>query len=253
MGEDPKGPSSPIPKEHRSCRINLDLVGTFLHHLPTTNEQTPLPSGAMHREVWHVNTAILPIFTDWWEKQPSGGDLTLVPPIVMFFTIPPTPDLFGDANVWHVGANKNGQPMFALAHWCRTMSGMASSLENERQYSTLGTPAEVMRNAAYMLRRFALTSPAERRGVDIDLAEPTGTARSQGIPTIVVVKWRKPPSNRPPEDERAPGFINWSHRWTVRAHLRQLPTGQLTFVRAHGKGPADKPLVLKARINTLSR
>lgn len=49
----------------------------------------------------------------------------------------------------------------------------------------------------------------------------------------------------------------WSHRWWVRAHWRQIRTRdgkhRLIPVRAHVKGPDDKPLVVKSEIYSVDR
>lgn len=54
------------------------------------------------------------------------------------------------------------------------------------------------------------------------------------------------------QDRDDPGFVDWSHRWLVRGHVRRLSDRQ-TWVRPHVKGPEDKPLVLKHRRYRLSR
>lgn len=49
----------------------------------------------------------------------------------------------------------------------------------------------------------------------------------------------------------------WSHRWWVRAHWRQIKGAdgkhRLIPVRAHVKGPDDKPLVVKSEIYSVDR
>lgn len=104
---------------------------------------------------------------------------------------------------------------------------------------------------AEMVRRFALEPIASRPRVDIDVAEPKrGGRRAKNIPTTIVVRWRK---QERPEPVPHNLFPTWSHRWIVRAHLRELADGRVVPVREHVKGPEGLPLVLKRKIDAVVR
>ena len=45
----------------------------------------------------------------------------------------------------------------------------------------------------------------------------------------------------------------YSHRWFVKGHWRKLPSGRLTWVRGHIKGPGDRPFILKNDIVAVRR
>jgi hypothetical protein len=52
--------------------------------------------------------------------------------------------------------------------------------------------------------------------------------------------------------------IDWQYQWITRGHYRRITdkhTGEqkLVWVRAHRKGPADKPLRLTTKINAMTR
>lgn len=93
--------------------------------------------------------------------------------------------------------------------------------------------------------------PARRRAERAGLTSPD---------SIVVIHLRrmKHASKGTDEDEAERQEIEWTHRWIVRAHWRQIidkKTGRprLVPVREHVKGPEDKPLVVKERIISVDR
>jgi hypothetical protein len=93
--------------------------------------------------------------------------------------------------------------------------------------------------------------PAKRRAERPGLSTPD---------SIVVIHLRrvKQKSKDETEDEAAEReHVEWSHRWIVRAHWRQISDKEgrprLVPVREHVKGPDDKPLVIKERIVSVDR
>lgn len=61
----------------------------------------------------------------------------------------------------------------------------------------------------------------------------------------------------PPEPDDDADPIHWTHRWIVRPHWRTLNRGTVkekhVWVRKHVKGPDNKPLIVKDRLNLLKR
>jgi hypothetical protein len=92
--------------------------------------------------------------------------------------------------------------------------------------------------------------PARRRAERAGLTSPD---------SIVVIHLRrmKHASKGSDEDEAERQEVEWSHRWIVRAHWRQIHDKngrpRLVPVREHVKGPDDKPLVVKERIISVDR
>lgn len=72
---------------------------------------------------------------------------------------------------------------------------------------------------------------------------------------IKVIHLRKPKrTKRADDDERAE--VEWSHRWWVSGHWRQVlgkEGPRLVWVRPHIKGPDSKPLIIKERIIAVDR
>lgn len=73
---------------------------------------------------------------------------------------------------------------------------------------------------------------------------------------VVVVKFRRYRKTEYEHDPEGEG-VEWSHRWLVRGHWRQIHdkdgNPRLTWVKAHIKGPDDKPLVLKDKLGAIIR
>lgn len=79
-----------------------------------------------------------------------------------------------------------------------------------------------------------------------------------GIPSdISVVKLRRRAAESDHEPLHQP--VDWSHRWIVSGHWANLAVGRgrserrLTWISPHVKGPEDKPLVVKDRVNAWIR
>jgi hypothetical protein len=49
------------------------------------------------------------------------------------------------------------------------------------------------------------------------------------------------------------GSREYSHRWLVKGHWRHLPSGRLTYVRSHIKGPPSKPIIVKNDVYAVRR
>lgn len=76
-------------------------------------------------------------------------------------------------------------------------------------------------------------------------------------PEVTVVELRRPIETRPHEDSSVVP-VEWSHRWIVDGHWRNQyhpSTGERvpTWIAPHIKGPEDKPLVVKRKINAWVR
>lgn len=70
------------------------------------------------------------------------------------------------------------------------------------------------------------------------------------IPEVTVIRLRR---REELDTDHDPMVVRWSHRWLVRGHIRHLSEGRTTFVRAHVKGPKDKPIVVKKEVRELVR
>lgn len=76
------------------------------------------------------------------------------------------------------------------------------------------------------------------------------------IPEVIVVELRKPISVTDNEHEYNP--VDWSHRWIVDGHWKNqwhpsTSTHVPTWIAPYVKGPDDKPLVVKRKVNAWVR
>ena len=76
------------------------------------------------------------------------------------------------------------------------------------------------------------------------------------IPEVTIVELRKPIHDN--AGDGTSGFVDWSHRWMVDGHWRNQyhpSTGEHvpTWIAPYLKGPEDKPLVMKRKINAWIR
>lgn len=98
------------------------------------------------------------------------------------------------------------------------------------------------------VKRRAWPERAERRRWERESDRP--------IPEVTVVELRKPISVNPEDRNAEP--VDWSHRWIVDGHWRNQyhpSTGEHTptWIAPYVKGPEDKPLVVKKKINAWVR
>lgn len=98
------------------------------------------------------------------------------------------------------------------------------------------------------VQRVAPVSRAERRRWGRDHDTP--------IPEVVLVELRRPASTT--HEDTAGVHVDWSHRWIVDGHWRNQyhpSTGEHvpTWIAPHIKGPDDKPLVVKRKVNAWVR
>lgn len=76
------------------------------------------------------------------------------------------------------------------------------------------------------------------------------------IPDVTIIELRRPMST--PHQDSIVQPVEWSHRWIVDGHWRNQwhpSTGAHvpTWIAPHVKGPEDKPLVLKRKVNAWIR
>lgn len=90
--------------------------------------------------------------------------------------------------------------------------------------------------------------PAEKRAQRAGKNMP-----DDGCITVIHLR-RKKQQHKDEDDEH--GEVEWSHRWWVRGHWRQIVAKEgprLVWVRPHIKGPEEKPLIIKDRIISVDR
>jgi hypothetical protein len=87
-------------------------------------------------------------------------------------------------------------------------------------------------------------------------SRPQRGQRQRAPQDVAVVELRRP-EPQPGDDE--PRRVDWTHRWVVSGHWRQQPVGpegalrEPRWIAPHVKGPADKSLREKERINVWRR
>lgn len=77
------------------------------------------------------------------------------------------------------------------------------------------------------------------------------------LPEVTIIELRRPVQTST-EDRGDHGFVDWSHRWIVDGHWRNQWHAKTeehvpTWIAPYVKGPDDKPLVVKKRINAWVR
>jgi hypothetical protein len=83
------------------------------------------------------------------------------------------------------------------------------------------------------------------------------TREGRPLPEIRVVRLRRYADD--PERREGETLVEWSHRWEVRGHMRQIKVHRdstetrWVHVRKHIKGPASKPLVLRDTVEAYVR
>lgn len=133
------------------------------------------------------------------------------------------------------------------APWAMSERAQASYVEDRKVLAALwtlvhqeGIASRVVHEGARATRR-----RMERAGLPREASQ------------VQVVTLRRLHHSAPAEGE--PQGREYSHRWLVQGHWRWQPCGpgrtqrRLTFVRPHVKGPDDKPLVVRERVNAWVR
>jgi hypothetical protein len=69
-----------------------------------------------------------------------------------------------------------------------------------------------------------------------------------GLPTTNVTVIRLRRARRDADPDESAGHVDWSCRWIVRGHWRQLADGRQTFIHAYVKGPEGRPLRATHRV-----
>lgn len=233
--DDPQGRFRRTPvsmRGHRNCRLTLRDVAECADMWGRAERPA---------EIWFVRAGLDGAASDWWDAQPVEVRTAYAADLPNVFVIQYERP-YGGVNTVVVlfSRDEAGEPRVG----CRTFHICDEVIELE----TSAPPTHILRAAA--CREYAALPLPARPHVDIDVAEAKGDAYATP-PTILVVRWRK--RHPTPADDAAPTEVAWSHRWIVRAHLRRLPDGRLTAVRQHVKGPEDRPLVFKRRIDELRR
>jgi hypothetical protein len=229
-------------------------------------------------ELWHVNSVLVPDAMEWFAGLEDGVQLAIMErrtPFDMVFSTPLTPTQTLthrnplvhwinhvrcerlDPNVpeeaaqierhrWMLHDEEVGMSSSAGHHcaedgwWLEPSPG-----DEELAHAVIASSA-----VGSIMREYAALPLPERPRTNINVAIPDVKGPTTP-PTILIVQYRKH-LDAPRDSEDGTIDVAWSHRWIVRAHLRRLPTGRLTAVREHVKGPVDLPLVYKHRINALT-
>lgn len=100
---------------------------------------------------------------------------------------------------------------------------------------------------------------AVRRTIQPDRpdARRWGRDHDEPVPTVTVVELRRPVHSQPGTETPAVD-VDWSHRWIVDGHWRNQyhpSSGEHvpTWIAPYVKGPDDKPLVVKRKVNAWVR
>lgn len=121
-------------------------------------------------------------------------------------------------------------------------------------YAEGGELAQMLGSTWLMMRQRIAT-------VEHVSGHPGGDRPQRGQPQrgpedVSLVELRRP---EPVTGESEPRRVDWSHRWVVSGHWRQQPVGpgralrEPRWIAPHVKGPADRPLVEKERVNVWRR
>lgn len=242
---------------HRHCKLTVRDALAWEYDLD------PDQPGQVNR--WYIRAGLFQEATDWYNRvfvpdhhHDSSNAVPYVPNKAVFFFERPFFEYKGIGLNLLALSTKNRDQFRAMAvHLCQGDQVMyCDELDPKYRddYVSNGfDPHGQFLVSAVALTQYALLPIEGRPRVDIDAA--TKEHRPKGeteVSDILIVRWRKSiPSDR--SEEIGGTFVPWSHRWIVRAHLRQLADGRITHVREHVKGPADKPLVLKRTIDALVR
>lgn len=94
-----------------------------------------------------------------------------------------------------------------------------------------------------------------RRPADRPSARRWRREHNDPVPEVIEVVLRRPASGTSAEAERN---VDWSHRWLVGGHWRNqwmpsMGVHRPTWIAPYVKGPADKPLVVKDKVNVFVR
>lgn len=179
-----------------------------------------------------------------WYVDPIRLDGETKTPLVLtaFFTDRFKEDPANDVDPW-IG------PPISLLHFTSVRVG---DLREAFKYGELG------KGSQYLVLFWLI---ANQYLAAIEDVRPVGLIAQQArehkiIPRLRVIRLRR---ERVEQEEHDPTGREYSHRWTVRAHWRHQPCGpgrqdrKWVLVRAHVRGPDDKPLVVKQRAFILDR
>lgn len=110
---------------------------------------------------------------------------------------------------------------------------------DEEERAILDAQARWVLSALMWLRDriVAPVSVALERHAGKRMAKTFGLDRSET--NVVCLRRFEAPEPQP----GSPMVREWSHRWTVRGHTRQLSSGKRVWVRSHTKGPEGLPLL----------
>jgi hypothetical protein len=132
--------------------------------------------------------------------------------------------------------------------WEMTALGWASFKEDRQILAALWT----------LLQQEGITRqevrPAQRQAAR--RTQRAGVAPSLSRVQVVTLRKLHRTESEPTDDKAR---VEWSRRWLVAGHWRWAAVGpgrsqrRLTFVRPHVKGPDDKPLVVRERVNAWVR
>jgi hypothetical protein len=110
----------------------------------------------------------------------------------------------------------------------------------------------------YAWAMFAQTEITASNPHYLSRAQQKGFSRDgRPLPEIRVITLRRYADD--PQREPGETLVEWSHRWEVRGHMRQIKVHRdstetrWVYVRKHVKGPANKPLLLRETVEAYKR
>lgn len=251
------------PEQIRECEllwISSDMVD-LLRHAARTLPPFPFDPGLL---LWPkaIVTAAKPLFTT---IDPDDGEVMPVPVILWTDIIRRTmPDQPVHTILMGFGHSAQVAEIAPLLY-VSLVPGKVIGNDQPEPFTGAGlhTPSEDKvdgySRVLCTLWLLLLQKVAVVRRVGGDRADRRRWGRDHDgpIPEVTVVELRRPLHTEPHENTPV-GFVDWSHRWIVDGHWRNQyhpSTGDHvpTWIAPYVKGPEDKPLVVKRKVNAWVR
>lgn len=169
---------------------------------------------------------------------------------------PPMPQTIADPATHVVaGLVRTGRVM-AIVLWAKVGAGsLIGELRSDGRHDDPDGWARIL-SALWLLvqQKVAVRKVTHPARADV---RRWGREHDRPIPEVTVIELRRPLQTSPHEDTPQ-ADVDWSHRWIVDGHWRnqwhpRLNAHVPTWIAPHVKGPEDKPLVVKRRVNAWVR
>lgn len=182
----------------------------------------------------------------WWTPSSDVAKLRAEEPgTVNFYGLSASPRLAADTNRWDSRLSISAIGSYDLSE---SRLVMHSAFEN-------GDLARLIILTAMRLSREEIVS--ERRVESVK----SGSKKKRVIDSVTLVSLRR--RRYASDEEKEAEAREYSHRWIVRGHMRNQPVGprnadggqrhERVYIAPYIKGPEDKPLVLKDRVQVWRR